>query len=130
MMVPLFMAVAQEAASGGTGTGLYIAAVALLALAVVALFVLRRRSQAPRLITIVETTSLGPRRSLVVARLADELLLLGSSEQGIALLATRPVATPSPPLSTATPGFDDLLAESSEALELRSKLAGARETPL
>jgi hypothetical protein len=59
---------------------------------VAALVLARRRHRVARVVDIVETASLGPRRSLVVARVGDELLLLGSSEGGIALLATRPAS--------------------------------------
>jgi flagellar biogenesis protein FliO len=70
-----------------------IAAGLLLAgLAAAALVMARRRGRVPRLVEIVESASLGPRRSLVVARLGDEILLLGSSEGGVTLLSTRPAA--------------------------------------
>ncbi len=70
-----------------------VAAGLLLAgLAAAALVMARRRGRTPRLVEIVESASLGPRRSLVVARLGDEILLLGSSEGGVTLLSTRPAA--------------------------------------
>jgi len=72
--------------------GSIAAGLLLAALAAVALVLARRRRNLPRLVEIVETASLGPRRSLVVARIGDELLLLGSSEGGIALLTTRPAS--------------------------------------
>jgi hypothetical protein len=52
----------------------------------------RRRRRAPRLLDVLESVSLGPKRALVVARLGDELFVLGSSEGGISLLSTRPAA--------------------------------------
>jgi flagellar biogenesis protein FliO len=64
---------------------------ALAALALAALFALRRKRQAPRLVQVLESTSLGPKRNLVVARVGDELLVLGSSEAGLQLLAARPL---------------------------------------
>jgi len=67
-------------------------ALALLALAVAAFLAARRQRTAPRLVRLIESTSLGPKRSLSVARLGDELLILGVSEAGIQLLATRAVA--------------------------------------
>lgn len=138
------------------GAGLLLAA-----LAGATLVVARRRRRVPHLVEVVETASLGPKRSLVVARMGDELLLLGASEGGIALLATRPAtgapgpaATPAanddapPPAAVRggsarlrdsavhgllarlrlagappAPGFDHLLAESAEGVELRRKLA-------
>lgn len=50
------------------------------------LFARRRRAVMPRRIEILETASLGPKRSLIVARVGDETLILGSSEAGITLL--------------------------------------------
>jgi hypothetical protein len=73
----------------------------LAALAAAALVLARRRRGAPRMIQIVETASLGPKRSLVVARVGDELLLLGSSEGGIALLTARPAQPVEAPRATA-----------------------------
>ncbi len=68
-----------------------LAAGLVLALLAAAAFVLaRRRRGVPRLVEILESASLGPKRSLVVARLGGEILLLGSSEGGISLLSSRP----------------------------------------
>jgi flagellar biogenesis protein FliO len=100
------------------------------------------------MIRILESASLGPKRALVVARLGDELLVLGSSEAGVALLATRPApladelgapaAAPAParapdllgwlgrlrrPASAPAAGFERVLTESLEDAELRRKLA-------
>jgi hypothetical protein len=50
----------------------------------------RRQRSAPRLVKLLETTSLGPKRSLAVARVGGDILVLGVSEAGIQLLATRP----------------------------------------
>jgi flagellar biogenesis protein FliO len=68
------------------------AGIFLVLLAAVALLAARRRRRVPRLVEIVETASVGPKRSLVVARMGGEVLLLGSSEGGITLLASRPDA--------------------------------------
>jgi MYXO-CTERM domain-containing protein len=136
-------------APGLSSLAIPVAALALLAVAALALA--RRRAAAPRLVQVLESTSLGQRRALVVARLGDELLVLGASEAGVSLLATRPAGlhaeaaalatlvpapAPSPgPLSgllarlrptaarPAAGGFDALLAESDEDQELRAKLA-------
>jgi flagellar protein FliO/FliZ len=72
--------------------GSIAAGLLLVALAAAALVLARRRRNVPRVIEIVESASLGPKRSLVVARLGDEVLVLGSSEGGITLLATRSAA--------------------------------------
>jgi len=61
----------------------------LAALAVCAyLFARKKRGLGTRRIEILETASLGPKRSLVIARVGDETLVLGASEAGITLLQT------------------------------------------
>jgi flagellar protein FliO/FliZ len=98
-----------------------LALLAVAALGAVAAVLARRRVRTPRVLEIVETTSLGGRRALVVARLNGEILLLGSSEAGVALLASRPA-----PAGPPEPKFDDLLAESADDEQLRRKLARGR----
>jgi flagellar protein FliO/FliZ len=87
----------SPSSAGTVAAGLFLAA-----LAAAALVLARRRKRAPRLVEIVETASLGPKRSLVVARMGDELLLLGASEGGISLLTTR-AAPQAAPLAAADP---------------------------
>jgi hypothetical protein len=78
-------------ASTGPGLDALILPVAvLLALAIAALLLGRRKQKASRLVQVLETTSIGPKRALVVARVGDELLVIGSSEAGLQLLAARP----------------------------------------
>jgi flagellar biogenesis protein FliO len=121
-------------------------ALLLAGLAVSAFMLTRGRSRAARHVEVVETASLGPRRSLVVARMGGELLLLGTSEAGIALLsaspeprAAQPAAAPDAPAAgrgfgllarirlrpqrAPAPTFDALLAESAEDQDLRRKLS-------
>ncbi|MFY3746446.1 flagellar biosynthetic protein FliO [Anaeromyxobacter sp. Red801] len=88
--------------AGTPALGRSLAAPGLLlaALAAAALLLARRRRAAPRHVEVLETTSLGPRRALVLARVGDEVLLLGSSEAGLALLRALPAA---PPLPAAAP---------------------------
>jgi flagellar protein FliO/FliZ len=96
-------------ASGSSGSGgMALAGLALLAIAGGAFFFSRRRTLGNRTIQILETASLGPKRSLIVARVGDATLILGSSEAGIALLQTLPQAPAE--LSTAA------LAESIAAI--------------
>jgi flagellar biogenesis protein FliO len=81
-------------------------AAVLLLLAAAALLLSRRRRSPARRVQVLETTSLGPKRSLVLARLGDELLLLGTSEAGITLLRSQPAAagaTTSPPALAMAP---------------------------
>lgn len=148
-------------ASGSLLDGLILPVAALLALAVAALLATRRRQQASRLVRVLETTGIGPKRALVVAQIGDEIMVIGSSEAGLQLLAARPAglepsaaeaparlqAVPDPAPAgapargavlgllsrlrggrpaapaPAAPAFDALLAESTEDLELRRKLA-------
>ena len=75
----------------GFDLGGLVAPVLLLAGLSAAAVVLARRRRAPgRRVVVLETTSLGQKRSLVLAQLEDEVLLLGSSEAGIQLLKSCP----------------------------------------
>jgi flagellar biogenesis protein FliO len=145
-----------EATAPGLATALP-ALGALVVLGAIALLLSRRRAASGRrLVQVLETASLGPKRQLVVARMGDQLLLLGSSEAGIALLSTQPAVEaaavvggaveprqpPGPahpgnlislwsrilgrPRGPAAPSFDDLLLETTDDLELRRKLASGR----
>ena len=138
----------------GLDLGALAAPAALIAaLGGVALILARRKRAPGRRVQVLETTSLGPKRSLVLARLRDEVLLLGASEAGITLLRAQPAADleldaapapapaaraaqrPAAPLSDlvarlrrARPDrgsarFEALLVESAEDQELRRKLA-------
>jgi len=111
---------------------LLLPAAVLGLLAAAAWLVRRRRGGVARRIRVIETTSLGPKRQLVLVALEDEMLLLGASEGGIQLLSTR-VAPPdvlAQARAAAAPGpFEALLDEPNEDRDLRSKLAlGLSET--
>ena len=116
---------------GPLAAGLFLAL-----LAAVALVMTRRRRRTTRLIDILESVSLGPKRALVVARLGDELLVLGSSEGGIALLSTRPAAGLVSE-STRSTGAGRALGEPSspgrdlaaDGLRRELRRAGARPPP-
>ena len=105
-LLRLALAAVEPAAAAATGPALpapgsafpSVATVAgplalLLALAAAALVLSRRRRAPARRVQVLETTSLGPKRALVLARLGDEVLLLGASEAGISLLRTQPAGT-------------------------------------
>ena len=98
----------------------------LLALAATAFLLARRRRLMPRRVEILETTSLGPKRALVLARLNGEILLLGSSEAGIALLRSQP----STPAATLTMFPEDApkaaRAPSPSLADLAARLVPAR----
>ncbi len=121
---------------------------ALVALAALAFALTRRRARHAHSISIVESTALGPKRSLVIADVMGERLVLGVSEAGIAVLSTRPAPPPIEqafvvPTSTAparrmgffdrlfgrvpqtgaNAAFEELLRDSVEDQELRAKLA-------
>ena len=82
--------------TGGTSSGVVLGGGALLALAGAAFYLSRRRAAGNhRHIQILETASLGPKRALVVARIGDATMILGSSEAGITLLQSVPDADPS-----------------------------------
>src|SRR5581483_4434853 len=85
------LALSAAASGSGAPSGVVLGGVALLALAAVAFYVSRRRAVGNRRhIQILETASLGPKRALVVARVGDATLILGSSEAGITLLQSVP----------------------------------------
>ena len=91
-------------------------------LAVAAVIFARRRKKQVGWIRVLESTSVGPKRSLVVAQVGDETVLFGSSEAGITLLKSG-LTRPAP---AQVPSFDDLLADSAEDQDLRMKLAGGQ----
>jgi flagellar protein FliO/FliZ len=118
--------------AGAFSPGPLVAGLFLALLAAAALLLARRRRRVARIIDILESASLGPKRSLVIARLGDELLVLGSSEGGIALLSTRPAAgllgefTRSPGAVRAAPsGEPPPEARESAAEGLRRSLRAA-----
>ncbi|HYS80774.1 MAG TPA: flagellar biosynthetic protein FliO [Anaeromyxobacteraceae bacterium] len=109
--------------------GSIAAGLLLAAMAAAALVLARRRRHQPRLVEIVESAGLGPKRSLVIVRLGDELLVLGSSEGGISLLATRPAGVLAS-TATSTPEPSALSVAAPEATRSRraptsTALAGA-----
>jgi flagellar biogenesis protein FliO len=75
--------------SGLEPSALAAPVVLLAGLAAATWLLRRRRRPAGRRVEVLETTSLGPKRSLVLARFEDELLLLGTSEAGVQLLHRR-----------------------------------------
>ena len=100
--------------SGGPAWG----ALVLLALGAVALFFSRRRRGPGRRMEVLETMSLGPRRSLCLARVDGRTLVLGVSEAGVQLLSSHDA----PP---AVETFDLMLGESVAEQELRAGLKAA-----
>jgi flagellar biogenesis protein FliO len=92
---PLLSPPAEPQAPASTASlGWLWGAGALLALGGATAWARQKKASTAHHIEILESSSLGPKRALVVARLGDELLILGTSEAGVHLLATRPVAVP------------------------------------
>lgn len=88
------------------GPEVALPAAGLAIVGVVALLFARRKARPTRLVQILETASLGPKRSLIVARVGSETLILGASEAGIALLGSRldlAAATTPAPVPAPTP---------------------------
>jgi flagellar biogenesis protein FliO len=74
----------EKSSSGPLTT---VLAVALLAgMGIVTFVFARKRGSRERVIRIVETASIGPRRSLVVASVGGRTMVLGVSEAGVSLL--------------------------------------------
>jgi flagellar biogenesis protein FliO len=125
-------------------TNLAAPALGLVGLAALALALTRRRRGGPAHIAIVESTALGPKRSLVIADVLGDRLVLAVSEAGVTVLSTRAAPAPQPaenaafvmPTRPSGPGllrrlfgrgaparFDQALTESLEDQELRAKLS-------
>jgi flagellar biogenesis protein FliO len=75
-----------ESKSSSNAAATVLAVVLLAGLGVAATLLARRRGTRTRMIRIVETASIGPRRSLVVACIGGRTMVLGVSEAGVALL--------------------------------------------
>lgn len=133
-------------------SSLWIVVVPLVLLAVT--LVLKKRNAISRRLEILETTDLGAKRTLVLARFGKETLLLGSSEAGVTLLATREYTEPAtaanekpakesamsvgqmasavigrisrPQAASPAQSFASLLNDDAESMELRRKLVAGR----
>lgn len=109
---------------------------ALAALAVVAWVLTKRRARVVRRLELVESMSLGPRRSLGLVRVDGRLLVVGVSEAGVQLLTSFDGPAVPAPAAEAVPSdvssapealaFEQLLVESTAEQELRARLAAAR----
>jgi flagellar biogenesis protein FliO len=137
--------VVSEAASASLVAPL----LALLALGAIAYTVTRKKRSFGVSIRVVESCAIGPKRSLVLAEVMGDRILLGVSESGISVLSAKPApepvieahafVMPSSPVIKQTSSmsfvdrlrgrcptaqnFDALLGESVEDQELRAKLA-------
>ena len=101
-----------------------LAVLLLVGLGVAAALLARRRATRVRMIHIVETASIGPRRSLVVACIGGRTMVLGVSEAGVSLLDTQagPVSAPAVPEKAQSASLEEA------ALGLRGLLRGQAES--
>ena len=88
--------VGGAAKSSSSVVSTVLAVLLLAGLGVAAALLARRRATRVRLIRIVETVSIGPRRSLVVACIGGRTMVLGVSEAGVSLLDAQagPIGIP------------------------------------
>jgi len=75
-----------ESKSSASTASTVLAVLLLIGLGIAATLLTRRRATRTRMIRIVETASIGPRRSLVVACIGGRTMVLGVSEAGVSLL--------------------------------------------
>jgi flagellar biogenesis protein FliO len=117
-----------EQKSGAGSIAMALAAVLLLGAGVALARFARRRITRDRMIRILETASIGPRRSLVVACVGERTMVLGVSEAGVSLLdaqtppvrpAGAPQAQPSGPVEDAALGLRNLAFAAGFAQESR-----------
>jgi flagellar biogenesis protein FliO len=90
-------------AAGMDWTNFVAPALALLGLGALAFGLSRRRAAAGGNLRIVETASLGPKRSLVVADVMGERMVLAVSEAGVTVLTTKPAPVPAPQFNEPAP---------------------------
>jgi flagellar biogenesis protein FliO len=86
-----------EGKSSSSTVSRVLAVLLLVGLGVAATIVSRRRAARTRIIRIVETASIGPRRSLVVACIGGRTMVFGVSEAGVSLLDARAGSITPPP---------------------------------
>jgi flagellar biogenesis protein FliO len=99
--------------AASSGSGMALPGLALVAIAIGAVFFARRRAKVGGLIQILESVQLGPKRSLVVARIRGEIMVLGSSEAGITRLGGLPAPAPAPDAVVAEAAADLALAKTT-----------------
>lgn len=111
---------------------------ALAALAAFAFVVSKKRPRPARRLELVESMSLGPRRSLCLTRVDGRLLVVGVSEAGVQLLTQFDAPAEAPAPGTAAEpsdvsvadealAFEHLLVESTAEQELKARLFAARQ---
>ena len=120
---------AKSAIPGTTGgASLLFAVLVIGGLGAAAYFFSRRRNHGGRMIKILETASIGPKRSLVVATIGGRTLILGVSEAGVTLLDSTAVAVAPARLQAVEPEpsqAEQAVPDSERMLALRNKLMAA-----
>lgn len=129
-VAPPALATAKPAAFGSV----VMPALVLIGIAGAAFFVSRRKAKREGLITILETAHLGPKRSLVLARVGGETMILGSSEAGITMLRpldSKPAAPLAAPAATATATMDDVTLDITvdDNAQASAPVAAKTQTP-
>jgi flagellar protein FliO/FliZ len=85
---------ATDSGSHGFSTSSMIPIIGFaLCCAAAIVFAKKKQIATPKLLEIVETHAVGGRRQIIVARIAGETVILGSSEAGLTLLLARPGET-------------------------------------
>jgi flagellar biogenesis protein FliO len=107
----------KDANSGSSVVSTVFAVALLVGLGVAAAVFARRRVKGSRMIRIVETASIGPKRSLVVACIGGRTMVLGVSEAGVSLLDSQG----SSPVLSATPALLPAGNDVDAAAGLRSQ---------
>ena len=110
---------------GRSASWLVLAVVAIVGVAGGGLALTRRRARRQNLIQILETAAIGPKRALLVARVNGQMMVLGASEAGIALLAPLAAEIESP--VAAVMGSPPALRGQSEDLAPAALAAPAPE---
>jgi flagellar protein FliO/FliZ len=131
MPPPLPAVVAAPAPEKKSGPTLLLPGLVLVAIAGAAVYLRRRKAANPGLIQILESASLGPKRSLIIARVNGEVMILGSSEAGITFLGA-PRAGGDQGLAQAPVEMAPLEEQPSRPLDeggLLARLFGKREQP-
>jgi flagellar biogenesis protein FliO len=101
----------KDAKSGGGVASMLLAVALLVGLGVAATVFARRRVKGSRMIRIVETASIGPKRSLVVACIGGRTMVLGVSEAGVSLLDSQGASSVMPEAPAILPAVDsDIVA--------------------
>lgn len=91
-------------------------ALGLAGLAALAFTITRRKQLRGGSIHILEAASLGEKRSLVIAEVLGERLVLGVSEAGVSVLMTRPAPAAAPSAHSQARAFGEAFGEAEDLI--------------